>query len=221
MRFIIFFLVLYSFLEAKNSSIIYEKKGAKVSKIFCDASKFPKNTKTIKETFDKLKSTNACSDIDDKKLKWVAYYILNNKKIDINKEIKVPKEAKCPVCGMFVAKYPKWAALMVINSKNYYFDGIKDMMKYYFFDGDFSYDRTKIDKILVTNYYTLKEINAKDAFYVYDSKIFGPMGRELIAFKTKKEAQNFINDHGGKLMRFSDITPKNVMALDGVELDGN
>jgi nitrous oxide reductase accessory protein NosL len=119
---------------------------------------------------------------------------------------------------MFISKYPKWAAIMVIDNKHKYFDGVKDMMKYYFFDADFPYDRAKIKKMKVTNYYTLKAIDAKRAYYVYDSKVYGPMGRELIPFSTKKEALNFIRDHGGELMRFNQITPKLVMALDGIKL---
>jgi len=122
---------------------------------------------------------------------------------------------------MFVSKYPKWAAVMVVNNKHYYFDGVKDMMKFYFFDANFPYDRSKIQKMKVTNYYTLKAIDAKSAFYVYDSKQYGPMGRELIPFSSKSEALNFIKDHGGSLMRFNEITPKLVMALDGIDMPWN
>jgi nitrous oxide reductase accessory protein NosL len=192
-------------------------KGTKIAKVFCDTSKLPKNALNLDDALTKLKSSNACSNLDEQKLKLVAYSLIakSNHK---HSNIEVPDGAKCPVCGMFVYKYPKWAAFMEIDGKKHYFDGVKDMMKYYFFDGDFQYDRSKISKMLVTNYYTLEAINAKDAFYVYDSKEYGPMGRELIPFSTLKEAKNFIADHGGELMKFSDITPKNVMALDGVEL---
>jgi nitrous oxide reductase accessory protein NosL len=43
-----------------------------------------------------------------------------------------PKD-KCPVCGMFVAKYPDWVAAFVFrDGSTVFFDGVKDMMKYYF-----------------------------------------------------------------------------------------
>ena len=40
---------------------------------------------------------------------------------------------KCPVCGMFVAKYPDWTAEIIFSDGSVvFFDGVKDMMKYYF-----------------------------------------------------------------------------------------
>ena len=49
-------------------------------------------------------------------------------------EIAVPKPSakdKCPVCGMFVAKYPDWlAAVRFRDGSHVFFDGAKDMFKY-------------------------------------------------------------------------------------------
>ncbi len=193
-------------------------KGKKIASTLCDISKLPSKKASIEQLIKEIKASKACPNLSASKLKAIAYYINNKKVNSSNETIRVPKGAKCPVCGMFVSKYPKWAAIMVIDNKHKYFDGVKDMMKYYFFDADFPYDRAKIKKMKVTNYYTLKAIDAKRAYYVYDSKVYGPMGRELIPFSTKKEALNFIRDHGGELMRFNQITPKLVMALDGIEL---
>ena len=132
--------------------------------------------------------------------------------------IEVPKEVKCPVCGMFVAKYPKWAARIEADSKNYYFDGVKDMMKFYIFDVDFPFNRNKIELIEVTDFYTLKAIDAKQAFYVIGSDVYGPMGNELIPFISKNAAENFMRDHRGeKIILFNEITPHLVMGLDGIE----
>ena len=37
----------------------------------------------------------------------------------------------CPVCGMFVAKYPEWIATIVFGDGTaVHFDGAKDMFKY-------------------------------------------------------------------------------------------
>ena len=119
---------------------------------------------------------------------------------------------------MFVAKYPKWAALIDIEAKKHYFDGVKDMMKFYIFDVDFPYNRSKITHMKVTDFYTLKAIDAKEAFYVIGSDVYGPMGNELIPFLNEQAAQNFMTDHRGKkIIRFKEITPKLVMGLDGLE----
>ena len=43
-----------------------------------------------------------------------------------------PKD-KCPVCGMFVAKYPDWVGEIIFKDGSAaFFDGAKDLFKYYF-----------------------------------------------------------------------------------------
>ena len=40
---------------------------------------------------------------------------------------------KCPVCGMFVAKYPDWVGEIIFTDGSVaFFDGAKDLFKYYF-----------------------------------------------------------------------------------------
>lgn len=82
------------------------------------------------------------------------------------------------------------------------------MMKFYFNPSKFKHNHNLKDftKILVTDYYSLNSINAKDAYYVIGSNIYGPMGEELIPFKTKKEASDFSKSHfGKKILKFEDI----------------
>jgi len=194
------------------------QKGEKIAKVLCQVDKLPKAKGTIEELMDTIVASGACKKLSKTKLKAVAYYVSNGSMKANANAMKVPEGAKCPVCGMFVSKYPKWAAMMEVNGHKHYFDGVKDMMKYYIFDADFPYDRKKITQIEVTDFYTLEAIPARFAWFVYDSELFGPMGRELIPFSTEEAAKSFMTDHGGKkIVRFKDITPKMVMALDGIE----
>ena len=221
-KIILVFLFITGSLFANEQSLVkivkLSNKGEKIVKTLCEAKKLPSSEGTIEQLMEKIKTSGACSSLSRSKLEAVAYYVSNGSMKLAGKHIDVPADAKCPVCGMFVSKYPKWAAFMQINDKKYYFDGVKDMMKYYIFDGDFPYDRKNISEITVSDYYTLEEIPAKEAFYVLDSDIFGPMGHELIPFKSKKSAKAFMDDHNGKAMlKFDEITDKMVMALDGIE----
>ncbi len=203
-----------------NKIIKLSNKGEKIVKAICDKEKLPSAKGTIDDLTKEIKLSNACGSLPKSKLEAVAYYLSNGSMKQTKNHIQVPKGAKCPVCGMFVSKYPKWAASIKRNGKIEYFDGVKDMMKYYIFDGDFPYDRNKIEEIMVSDYYTLEAINAKEAFYVNDSDIFGPMGRELIPFKSLKSAKAFVVDHNGKgVVKFEEITDKMVMRLDGVEIE--
>lgn len=125
---------------------------------------------------------------------------------------------KCPVCGMFVAKYPDFVAVLVFkDGSQAFFDGVKDLMKYYIDPAKYHPARKTADiaAILVTDYYTLKLIGGYQAYYVVGSDVFGPMGRELIPFAEEKGAKEFLRDHKGtSLLKFPEITPALIGTLD-------
>ena len=204
-----------------NTSIDNYKlaKGKKIAHLMCDEGLLPYDKKSIDEIISTIQKTKACKKLSTSNLKALAYFVAHSSQLKTHHHhISVPKDAKCPVCGMFVAKYPKWSAMMVVNGKKHYFDGVKDMMKYYIFDGDFVYDRAKIDGMFVSDYYTLEQIDAKSAYYVIDSNVYGPMGNELIPFATLESAKDFLSQHHGKkIVRFEDISDKMVLRLDGLE----
>ena len=204
--------------DAKISKLV--KKGERISYSICDKDELltlKLIDLSISNLIEKLKKNRSCGGLTDKNYQALGYFLLSKKGSSV-KKITVPKSAKCPVCGMFVFKYPKWSARITIDKKHLYFDGIKDMMKYYIFSKEFPYNRTEINQITVSDYYKLEAIDANSAFYVIGSDILGPMGNELIAFKTEKEAKNFMRDHNGvKILNFKEITPHLIMGLDGIE----
>ena len=134
------------------------------------------------------------------------------------KPLKPSARDKCPVCGMFVAKYPDWQAQVIFRDGSLaYFDGTKDMFKYLF--NLKKYNPTKkpadIRAIYVTDYYELIFINGREAYYVAGSDIYGPMGRELIPFRKEADARGFLKDHKGKtLLKSEEVTPEIVRGLD-------
>ena len=125
---------------------------------------------------------------------------------------------KCPVCGMFVAKYKDFAAQIIFkDGSTFFFDGVKDMFKYYLNLSKYDKSRktTDIDSIYVTDYYDLRWIDGYKAFYVEGSDVYGPMGRELIPFESKAGAEQFMIDHIGKsLLEFDEITYEMIKGLD-------
>jgi copper chaperone NosL len=131
---------------------------------------------------------------------------------------KITPTDKCPVCGMFVAKYPDFVDQIVFKDGTHaFFDGVKDMMKYYFDLPKYNPGKTKADiaAILVTDYYTLKLGDGLKAWYVAGSDVYGPMGKELIPFKDEAAAKEFKADHKGTaILSFQDITPALIKTLD-------
>lgn len=168
-----------------------------------------------------------CGVLDEEKAQAVTLYLWNVKRKgdlgEVEGRIEVREDEKCPVCGMFVFKYPKWAAQIYVKHNEHEhhlsFDGVKDMMKFYFNPsrwGNYGYVTSKtITKIAVSDYYSGKGIDGRAAFYVVRSDIYGPMGHELIPFAFEEEAKTFLKEHKGmKVLRFNDIAETMVYELD-------
>lgn len=128
------------------------------------------------------------------------------------------KEDKCPVCGMFVYKYPDWIAEIIFTDGTiYFFDGAKDLFKFYL-DLKKYVPHKNIDEIAaiyVTEYYHMKLIDAKAAFFVIGSDVYGPMGKELIPLETEADAREFLQDHkGDRMVKFEHVKPFIIQKLD-------
>ena len=119
---------------------------------------------------------------------------------------------------MFVAKYPDFVARIVFkDGSQAFFDGVKDMMKYYFNLAKYNPGKqvTEIAAVAVTDYYTLTLVDGLTAYYVIGSDVYGPMGKELIPFKGEAEAKEFMKDHAGKaILAFKAIKPETLIGLD-------
>jgi nitrous oxide reductase accessory protein NosL/predicted RNA-binding Zn-ribbon protein involved in translation (DUF1610 family) len=182
----------------KMAKMLY---SAKCKKNKIDLTKF----NNIADLKAYIKDNNICNVKKDKQLQVISIYLWDIVKLkkpmhNVSK-IEVPKKAKCPVCGMFVAKYPKWAAQVKANDHSHYFDGVKDLMKWYI-------SKNKdLKNIYVSDYYTTNKIDAKKAYYVIGSNVYGPMGNELIPFSSMTKANKFLQNHDAKkIIKFNQIT---------------
>lgn len=119
------------------------------------------------------------------------------------------EKERCPVCGMFVVKYPAWLAQVYMeNGGTHFFDGVKDMMAFYFEPQKYGSD-SNVTELYVTDYYTQNLIDGTKAFYVVGSDTYGPMGHEFIPFDSMPAAEAFKKDHHGK----------EILSFDQIKLD--
>jgi len=134
--------------------------------------------------------------------------------------IKPSEGDRCPVCGMFVYKYPQWTAEIIFKDGTYVtFDGPKDMFRYYFDIKRYSNGRTRddIESIYVTDYYTTRPVNARDVYFITGSDVLGPMGEELVPVKGRDAAETFMKDHNGeKMLRFDEVTRGDLPRMHGM-----
>lgn len=220
-------------LKSDNAMITKKKKkkiypmGKKIFTKMCDSDIDPVNYNSINKLKYAMKNEKLCHPLKKKQLQAAALYLWEVKRFGnlgkIDGKIKVEKNEKCLVCGMFVYKYPKWATQIFYKDldtqKHYSFDGVKDMMKFYLNPREWGKHKVKskddINKILVTDYYSQTAIDAIKAYYVIGSDIYGPMGDELIPFENEEDAKTFYMDHKGtKVLMFKDITLEVVHKFD-------
>lgn len=196
------------------------KKGQKIYENICPKIDLKKYT-SLKELKKDIEKKSICGKQKEKNLLAVSFYLWSFKNSDSFKvyssKIDVPNGAKCPVCGMFVKKYPKWVAKIDMGEYIHYFDGVKDMMKFYFYPNAYGHKHNKKDikSMRVSDYYSLNQIDAKKAWYVIGSNVYGPMGHELIPFKGKVEAEVFKKNHyGKKIVTFEELNENIIFGLD-------
>lgn len=116
---------------------------------------------------------------------------------------------KCPVCGMFVAKYPDWTAVLRFkDGQALFFDGPKDLFTGYLDLKRYAPGRSAADVVAieVKDYYSLRTVDGFKAVFVIGSDVTGPMGRELVPFSDAGDASAFLKDHQGKrIVRFGEV----------------
>jgi len=209
----------------KKKAVKMYPMGKKIVSKMCQEIPNLKDYKKISDLKADIVNKKLCKPLKEKQLQAATLYLYEVKRVGKDRAtsdtVKVTKDEKCPVCGMFVYKYPRWAAQIFYKDakgeKHLSFDGVKDMMKFYLNPskwGDYKGVKENISKMKVTDYYTQKAIDAKSAYYVTGSDVLGPMGKELIPFSSKEEALKFIKDHKGKVVKYSEITAEVLKKLD-------
>ena len=131
------------------------------------------------------------------------------------------KNTTCLVRHLKVYKEPKWVVkIEVRNGKTVYFSSPKSMFEFYYrpgkwFDVGVKSERD-FSKIVVTDYATLKPINAETAFYVYGSSAISPAGDDLPAFGSKEAAEKFVKEYNGKrILKFDEVSDALIRLLNG------
>ncbi len=135
----------------------------------------------------------------------------------VQEPLQAGKKDLCPVCGMFVHKYPNWQAQIVFSDgTRAFFDGAKDMFKYLLDMKKYNPRKSRGDiaAFWVTDYYTTKWIDGERAHYVLGSDVLGPMGHELVPHGSGKAARTFASDHAGeRILNFNEVDLKLIEGL--------
>ncbi|MHB0973539.1 MAG: nitrous oxide reductase accessory protein NosL [Thiobacillus sp.] len=122
----------------------------------------------------------------------------------------VPADARCPVCGMYPVRYPRWAAQVIFkDGAAHFFDSPVDLFDFlrkverY----DRRYTRADVAVSYVRDLAGGQWIEAGQAFFVHGSEVAGPMrNADLPAFASRNAADAFARRHRGIVLTASDMT---------------
>ena len=143
--------------------------------------------------------------------------------------VTISNEATCDVCGMVISQHPGPSAQVFYADERpndhdnpARFDSTWEAFKY-----DFEHDDWTREAFYVTDYSSVEyEIStdegqqlisrhvdaetfadATETTFVADSSVIGTMGKDLIAFSSRDDAESFRADHGGDMVSFDEVSP--------------
>jgi len=106
----------------------------------------------------------------------------------------------CRLCGMYIDQYQHTATLLVDkNGRETATCGVADMIRFIEDSGG----PDAFTSIKVVDWNTRQKINAASATYIIGSDLVPDMIPNIIAFSSKEAAEQFISEHGGGLMSFT------------------
>lgn len=129
----------------------------------------------------------------------------------------IPAEARCPVCGMYPARHPKWAAQMIFeDGAAHFFDSPVDLFMFLATPAQFDSARANsaVAAVHVSDFSGAGWLDARKANFVIGSSARGPMrGADLPAFGDRAAAQAFAAQYGGEVVGFAQIDGDTVVRL--------
>ena len=139
--------------------------------------------------------------------------MLIDKKRKKTGKIQEPTEKDiCTVCGMYPARYPKHhCQIWAMDGSTLHFCSTQCMVNFNADPLKYVNEPAKTKMAWVTLFSDGMYESAFGTYYVIGSKVNGPMGREAIPFKLKKNAEEFLEVNGGKIVSFPQLTPALVM----------
>jgi copper chaperone NosL len=121
-------------------------------------------------------------------------------------------EVRCPVCGMYPARYPGFRSqISTADGKHHHFCSSQCLVSYHANPQQYMKDAAKTTSIWVTVFQENSYEYAMGLYYLVGSSIMGPMGKEAIPYRNKSAAAASASKNGGKVVRFKELNPALVM----------
>lgn len=128
----------------------------------------------------------------------------------------IPAEARCPVCGMYPARHPRWAAQIIFDDgAAHFFDSPVNLLVFLADVERYSpYRADQVATRFVNDVATDTWTDADTAFVVHGSDAAGPMrAGNLPAFARREEAERFAFERGGTVLPLAGVPASAIREL--------
>lgn len=129
--------------------------------------------------------------------------------LDENDRMQISAQDRCPVCGMKVIRYPKFSsAIRLANRDTFYFCSNGCMLKAWLHPEIFlQSSRQALSLAVVRDYFSGRQVDAREVFWIAGSDVIGPMGPAMVALQGRDSVDTFLKRHGGrKIFRLQELT---------------
>ena len=121
-------------------------------------------------------------------------------------------EVRCPVCGMYPARYPEYRCqISTADGKQLHFCSSQCLVSFQADPNKYVKDAAKTKSIWVTVFPDGDSEYAMGLHYLVGSSLMGPMGKEALPYRNKAAALKSAQENGGKVVRFKALSPALVM----------
>lgn len=133
--------------------------------------------------------------------------------------IAIEQGDECHVCGMLISRFPgPKGEAFVRNSKTpLKFCSTRDMFSFLLQpEAGSNVTQVYVHDMAKTDWDHPSDrafIDAKKAWYVIGQPLKGAMGPTLASFKNRVDAEEFVERHGGRVLRFKDVTLEELARL--------
>jgi nitrous oxide reductase accessory protein NosL len=121
-------------------------------------------------------------------------------RLDRAGQMHISPEDRCPVCGMKVIKYPKFAAAIQLSDGiTFYFCSAGCMIRTWLHPEIFiARNRTDLRKPVIREYFSGRTLDARSVVWVAGSDVIGPMGPAVVPLRDETALETFLSRHGGR-----------------------
>jgi len=124
-----------------------------------------------------------------------------------SQSVKIESQKKCPLCGMYPVRYPKFNCQVVFKDGSYEaFDSAIGLLVYLHFPDKTGLKLKPVAGIYFKDYFKEGWLEADKAFFVTGSEIRGPMGIQFLPVDSEQAAKELKKQEQGQaITHFNEI----------------